>query len=68
MALNEDIPIDGDGATTGTLVSQICGSIRTLRTTLNDGGLDDIYYTETEIDAVIAAARAYAVGIAFALS
>lgn len=43
MALNENIPIDGDGVTTGTRVSEICTAIRTLRTSLNDGGLDTLY-------------------------
>lgn len=40
MALNELIPIDGDGVSTGTLVSQICAAIRTLRASLNAGELD----------------------------
>lgn len=42
MALNENIPIDGDGVSTGTLVSQICAAIRALRTAINAGGVDKI--------------------------
>ncbi len=40
MALNENIPIDGDGITSGTRISQICAAIRKLRAALNAGGLD----------------------------
>ena len=35
MALDETVPIDGDGVTTGVRVSELAGSIRTLRTDIN---------------------------------
>ncbi len=35
MALDATIPIDGDGVTTGVRVSELAGSIRTLRTDIN---------------------------------
>ncbi len=42
MALDATIPIDGDGVTTGVRVSELAGSIRTLRTDINTilGGYD----------------------------
>lgn len=51
MALNEDVPIDGDGVVTGTLVSQICAAIRALRVALNAGGLDDRYLYRENVGA-----------------
>ena len=35
MALDDTVPIDGDGITTGVRVSELAGSIRTLRTDIN---------------------------------
>lgn len=50
MALNENIPADGDGVSTGTKVSQICAAIRALRVALNTGALDDLYESLWEVD------------------
>lgn len=43
MALDEAVPIDGDGISTGTKVDEICAAIRALRIALNAGGLDSLY-------------------------
>jgi len=40
MALDETIPVDGDGETFGVLVCELAEAIRTLRTNLNDGELN----------------------------
>lgn len=42
MALNENIPIDGDGVSTGIKVDELAAAIRTLRASLNAGELDQI--------------------------
>ena len=42
MALDETIPIDGDGIETGTKVDEICAAIRALRASLNAGELDKL--------------------------
>lgn len=42
MALDETIPVDGDGETYGVLVCELAEAIRTLRTDLNDGDLDTL--------------------------
>lgn len=42
MSLDETIPEDGDGSTSGTKISELAGAIRALRATLNDGELNDL--------------------------
>jgi len=42
MSLDDTVPADGDGVTTGVKVSELAGHIRTLKTDLNDGKLSII--------------------------
>jgi len=51
MALNENIPIDGDGVSTCTKVDKICAAIRALRVALNAGGIDDRYLYRENVGA-----------------
>ena len=48
MALDETLPIDGDGVTTGVQVDELAAAIRTLRTSLNTSELDRIGTTTVQ--------------------